>query len=56
MSKGIRQEEMSVHCCEAKLLDEEMNGGGSSSDPVPVQLVVLRRTEGNDTIYLKEEF
>ena len=53
-SKGIRQEELSVNSCvEAKLLDEEMAGGISSSSPVPIQTVILRRTEGNETVFLK---
>jgi hypothetical protein len=48
-------EEVSVHQCKAHQLDSEMSGGiaASEAQSIPVQLVLLRRTLGGDTVAVK---
>lgn len=51
-SGGFTLNECSQHQCEVRQLDLEMLGG-ISAETIPVQLMVLRRSVGKDTVGLK---
>lgn len=51
-SPGLVVQECSVHQCEVNKLDPEMLGG-ITSETIPVQLMVFRKTLGNDTVGVK---
>ena len=54
-SPALVLEECSLHECEAEQLDVEMAGGmaASASQSIPIQLMLLRRVLGGDTVGVK---
>ena len=46
-------EECSLHNCEAQHLDAEMTGGMGQKQSIPVQLMLMRRVLGGDTVGVK---
>ena len=54
-SPALVLEECSLHECEAEQLDVEMAGGmaASAAQSIPIQLMLLRRVLGGDTVGVK---
>ncbi|GAX81814.1 hypothetical protein CEUSTIGMA_g9242.t1 [Chlamydomonas eustigma] len=50
---GLVLEECSIEACQAELLDVEMSGGAGAQKSIPVQLMIIRRSNGGDTVGVK---